>query len=144
MHEKIIAFIDEVNAAYPEKKVWEFFTGGYCWHFAHMLKTTFGEKGDVCLAAPFGHMVYKSEEGRYYDAEGEYIGEALYFIPEEFLSNDYIADFRHLPGEKYNPPDKERCISLMKAYCYATGRPYDSKAEEYPIGKTEKENYGNI
>lgn len=73
------------------------FRAGYCWHFAHMLKTTFG-RGEVCWAAPFGHFVWMDNEEIPYDVEGFYDGEADEFIPEEFLG-DALKDFKHVPGE---------------------------------------------
>lgn len=81
------------------------FRAGYCWHFAHILKTTFG-RGKVCWAAPFGHFVWIDENGVAYDAEGVNFGDQDYNIPESYLG-DSLNDFRHIPGQDYNASASE-------------------------------------
>lgn len=73
------------------------FQAGYCWHFAHILKTVFG-RGEVCWAAPFGHFVWVDENGVPYDAEGLNQGEQDYNIPESYMGV-FIKDFKHIPGD---------------------------------------------
>lgn len=73
------------------------FRSGYCWHFAHILKKSFG-RGKVCLAAPFGHMVWVDDNDIPYDIEGVYTGECLCFIAEEELGTK-VEDFMHVPGK---------------------------------------------
>lgn len=89
------------------------FRAGYCWHFAHMLKNTFG-RGEVCWAAPFAHFVWVDENGIPYDAEGVNDGEQAYNIPEEYV-DDMLDDFRHIPGRDCNAP-KERILGAIRAY----------------------------
>ena len=71
----------------------DLFRNGYCWHFAKMLQAVF-ERGTVCWAAPFGHMVWVDNDNTPYDSEGIYDGEALYFIPENYLG-ELVDDFKH-------------------------------------------------
>lgn len=88
-------------------------------------------EGDVYLAAPFGHFVYKSIEGKYYDIYGEYDGEAIYFIPESYLSKDMLEDFKHVPNTEYKVPTKEDCIRVMKSYCADNNIKYASSCEKF-------------
>ena len=84
----------------------ELFMCGYCWHFAHMLQTTF-DRGEVCLCYPFGHFVWIDEDEIPYDAEGIRVGhEETYYIPEKYLKNA-IDDFKHIPNISHNTTKKE-------------------------------------
>ncbi len=128
LHAEILRFIQDFFDRGPEGMA-SVFTAGYCWHFAHMLKDTFGD-GTCCLAAPFGHFVYRARNYKYYDAYGEYSGEALYFIPEEELPEDCILDFKHIPYAQYKPMTKEQCIVIIKDYCKRHGVFYNSECED--------------
>lgn len=90
------------------------FRAGYCYYFAHMLKTGF-KRGEVCWAAPFGHFVWVDDDGKPYDIEGLYFGEADEFIPESYLG-DMIDDFLHVPGKVHNATEEEiqKCISRYR------------------------------
>lgn len=71
------------------------FRAGYCYYFANILHDAF-KRGTVCLAYPFGHIVWVDTNAIAYDIEGvnqEY--QAL--IPIEKLGNG-INDFRHVSG----------------------------------------------
>lgn len=110
------------------------FRSGYCWYFAHMLKDAFN-RGTVVLAAPFGHICWQDENKMVYDIEGEYTGEASYFIPEEFAEKVFpgsMLDFKHIKDD-YLPLSKSQCISLMKIYCAAESIKYSKLAEKYLI-----------
>lgn len=77
------------------------FRSGYCYHFANILKTTF-ERGDICWAAPFGHIVWRDDNfDNVYDIEGVYTGEAELFIPISFIENA-VNDFKRIPGVIFN------------------------------------------
>lgn len=80
------------------------FRAGYCYYFAVMLKAAF-KRGEVCWCAPFGHFCWVDIDGCPYDVEGVYLGEADYFIPENYLG-DAINDFLHT-GVKYCATKKE-------------------------------------
>lgn len=87
VNKQVLRFIKNftTHAAATEKEyeiIRQTFRTGYCWHFAHLLKTTFG-RGEVCWAAPFGHFIWLDNETPY-DIEGVYYGESLYFIPESY------------------------------------------------------------
>lgn len=76
------------------------FRAGYCYYFAHMLELAFN-RGCVCWAAPFGHIVWVDTDGVPYDIEGVNFGEQEYHIPERYLGG-HIRDFMRVPGSK--PP----------------------------------------
>lgn len=88
------------------------FRAGYCWHFAHMLKTTFN-RGEVCWAAPFGHFVWV-DNNIPYDIEGVYVGESFYFIPESYLG-DAITDFTQVLDISHNTT-KEEIMNIIYRY----------------------------
>ena len=82
----------------------------YCWHFAHMLKSTFTDSsGDVYWCAPYGHFVFGQKYKKhmcFYDIEGLTNSEAKYYIPERYLQ-DAILDFKHIPGKTFNITESE-------------------------------------
>lgn len=94
------------------------FRRGYCWHFAHLLKTTFG-CGEVCWAAPFGHFVWMYND-TCWDIEGEYDGEALYFIPERYIPEENLLNFKHIPNSKGVETTKEEILHMIERYCEET------------------------
>lgn len=81
------------------------FHSGYCYYFAHMLKQAF-QRGEVCIAAPFGHFVWKDKDDICYDVEGVSASEAEYFIPESFMGN-MVKDFLHIRNIAHNTTQKE-------------------------------------
>lgn len=91
-----------------------------------MLKDTFG-RGEVCWAAPMGHFVWKDVDGSTYDAEGFYEGEAIYFIPESYLDEDALSDFKHIPNNNGTGTTREKIIEIIKKYCSDTNKEYDHK-----------------
>lgn len=108
--EQVLQFIiDLVTCAVPTEPEYEAirctFRAGYCWHFATLLKATFG-RGTVCWAAPFGHFVWMDDNDIPYDIEGVYDGECVYFIPESYLGN-MLNDFLHIPCVNYNATEDE-------------------------------------
>lgn len=144
MRDEVLKFIGDF-AGYdklPEYN-WEVirkkFRAGYCYYFAHMLRNAF-ERGEVCWAAPFSHVVWVDTDGTPYDIEGEYKGEAFYFIPEGTIELSYelgltktsMAEFKHI-GHEYHST-KEDLINLMKSYCKGNGIEYDKRAEKYLKG----------
>ena len=95
------------------------YRAGYCYSFAHMLKTAFG-RGDVCWAVPFSHMVWVDDDGTPYDVEGIYEGEAVLFIPESFFGEtDYFVGFRHL-HDVTTSPTADELISVVERFCKET------------------------
>lgn len=87
-----LEFISNSTNNFTDETIRQKFRNGYCWHFAHMLKSTF-DTGRVCLAYPFGHFVYEYG-GSYFDIEGYYSGESETFIPEEYLG-EHLENFIH-------------------------------------------------
>lgn len=96
--EEVIQFIaDILYHQGPENAecIRRLFRAGYCYYFANILYDAF-KRGTVCLAYPFGHIVWVDTNAIAYDIEGvnqEY--QAL--IPIEKLGNG-INDFRHVSG----------------------------------------------
>lgn len=84
----------------------EFFTSGYSWHFAHMLKNVF-KRGDVVMSDPQGHFVWMDIDGCLYDVNGPYdSSETDRLLTEEFL-DDIIYDFIHIPDKIYECHNKD-------------------------------------
>lgn len=90
------------------------YMAGYCYYFAMMLKAAFN-RGEVYIAAPYGHVVWRDIDDRYYDIEGEYIGDAEAMIPvtDPFCS---IKDFKHLSEKDHLSASKEQIEFLIKKY----------------------------
>lgn len=80
------------------------FRAGYCYYFVLMLYDAFPD-GEICWAAPFGHIVYVNDKIAY-DIEGVYEGEAEMFITVKRLG-EAINDFRHIDGLSYNITEQE-------------------------------------
>lgn len=76
------------------------FMSGYCYYFAIMLKVAF-ERGSICWAAPFGHIVWLDIDGIPYDIEGVSTSEAEYYIPISYIKEG-LKDFKHIHGEEFN------------------------------------------
>lgn len=78
-----------------------------------MLKVAFN-RGEICLAAPFGHIVWVDDDIAY-DVEGCSTVEYIYLIPIAYLDNN-IEDFMYVP-EKTSKLTKERCLEIILKYC---------------------------
>ena len=88
------------------------FANGYCFYFANILKIAFN-RGGVCLAGPYGHIVWVDDNGTAYDIDGVNV-EYDALIPVEELGQG-IEDFMHVPGkEGYSEPEDIAC--LMREY----------------------------
>lgn len=90
------------------------YMAGYCYYFAMMLKAAFN-RGEVYIAAPYGHVVWRDIDDRYYDIKGEYIGDAEAMIPvtDPFCS---IKDFKHLGKKDHLGASKEQIEFLINKY----------------------------
>lgn len=89
------------------------FHNGYCYYFANMLKRAFG-RGEVCIAAPFGHFVWVDTNGLPYDIEGISSTESDCFIPDSFIG-DMVKDFLHIRNVQFGTT-KEQIDELMKRW----------------------------
>ena len=106
------------------------YNNALCWHFASILKETF-HRGEICLAAPFSHIIFKDTDGTVYDSFGIYEGEAYYAIPiYKYLSLDDIAMFMHTSTDQ-STLNKQYCIDIMKKYCEDNKIAYDPSCEKY-------------
>lgn len=107
---------DVQNAINRSENIIDLFSNGYCYYFAHMLQTAF-QKGEVCWAAPFGHIIWQYNNIEY-DIEGVYAGEATMFIPELFIGNT-IDDFKHIQSVQHNTTEQEiaEMMDTWKRHC---------------------------
>ena len=103
----IYSFFDDLdgNTKNLKSRVNDKFLNGYCFCFAVILEAVFN-RGEVCWAAPHGHIVWKDDNGVCYDAGGCAVIDAKCFIPVSEMG-DMLKDFKHIPGETYNATDQE-------------------------------------
>lgn len=131
---------DNLVPDYVYDTIHNLFRSGYCWHFAVMLQAVF-ERGKICWAAPFAHVVWVDNDSLPYDIEGLYSGEAYWFIPMEYLfvgtgiNGQMHIDrtFRHISPEldrKFGP-SRDALIDIMKRYCADTHQEYIPGVEAY-------------
>lgn len=92
-----------------EEMLWNQFECGYCYYFAHMLQAAFC-RGEVCWAAPYGHIVWVDENDIPYDISGVCESETDDFIPE-YMMGDSVYDFKHIDG--IAPDTTEQEIAKM-------------------------------
>lgn len=88
------------------------FRAGYCLHFAMMLKNLF-KSGEICWAAPYGHIVYM-HDGIPYDIEGINTSDCDYYIPISYIK-DGIKDFTRIPSD-YFDASQEYINCAIKKY----------------------------
>lgn len=104
---KVLQFIAQFIAWHPDDCndiLHKQFASGYCFYFAHILKIAFG-RGNIRLAAPYGHIVWVDDNGTAYDIDGVYVEHDV-LIPVEVLGEG-IEDFMHVPGkEGYCGPEE--------------------------------------
>lgn len=81
------------------------FANGYCYYFASILKTAFN-RGEICIAAPFGHIVWVDENNVPYDICGCNDSECDFYIPV-FMLGDMLKDFKHVPNDEHNTTSDE-------------------------------------
>ena len=107
----------------------KFFSCGYCYYFAAMLKASF-LRGHIAWAAPNSHCVWVDVDGTPYDVGGMYCGEYCYLIPMEFaetVCDKFKYTFRH--NSEYSESDavfvtKEDIQHVCRAYCAANNIKY--------------------
>lgn len=105
-YEDIIGFIanmhfhqepnGDIFANDSENTIQLLFSAGYCYHFAIILNHLF-PGGTICLAAPFGHIVYVYKEF-VFDINGVSDVETHCIIPASELSQEELNGFTHVPG----------------------------------------------
>ena len=112
---EVLNFINDIYDSQPEENseaIRHLFHCGYCYYFASMLKTAFG-RGTICLAYPFGHIVWLDTDGIPYDIEGVTISEYEKLVDIDCLP-ELKHDFMHIRGLKSPPDIKERVDILLK------------------------------
>lgn len=100
------------------------FANGYCYYFAQMLQTAF-HRGEICWAAPFGHIVWLDDNNVAYDISGCNDSECQYYIPV-FMLGDMLKDFLHIPDDNYNASDQEIANAILE-WEYIINTPDDVK-----------------
>lgn len=107
--EEVLRFIYDfsVKQGYGEAEevLYQQFANGYCYYFACILKVAFN-RGEICWAAPFGHIVWVDENGIPYDISGVNESETDDYIPE-YMMGDTILDFKHIAGKTHDTTDQE-------------------------------------
>lgn len=107
--EEVLRFIYDfsVKQGYGEAEevLYQQFASGYCYYFAHMLQSAFN-RGEVCWAAPYGHIVWVDENDIPYDISGVNESETDDYIPE-YMMGDTILDFKHIAGKVHDTSDQE-------------------------------------
>jgi hypothetical protein len=96
----------------PADIIYKQFASGYCYYFAHMLQLAF-KRGEICWAAPLGHIVWVDTNNVAYDISGCNESECQYYIPISMLG-DMIKDFTHVPGDAYNASEQEIASVIVK------------------------------
>ena len=89
------------------------YRAGYCYYFANMLKAAFN-RGEICWASPFSHIVWVDEDDIAYDIEGVHNSECNYYIPIRYLG-DTIKGFKHIRGLEYITT-KEELTKIVQQY----------------------------
>lgn len=74
---------------------YEIFTAGYCYHYAHLLKTVMGF-GEVAFCYGVGHCVWYDPGKGGFDILGPNF-DTPFYIPEQYCTKDLIADYAHVP-----------------------------------------------
>ena len=103
----VISFIAEVlyDKRNETDNIRSFFRAGYCYHFASMLLHTF-QRGILCIAEPYGHIVWRDDDGLTYDIEGPYVPENhdCERLTDISFLGELIYDFLHIPNKEYQAP----------------------------------------
>lgn len=114
---EVLKFIDEIYASQPKENreaIRRLFHCGYCYYFANMLKLAFN-RGTVCLAYPFGHVVWLDVDGVAYDIEGVTASEYEKLVDIDCFP-ELKYDFMHVDG-LISPPDiRERVDIFLKVH----------------------------
>lgn len=114
LEEEILAFIHNFKISSGNVLAAKALFGqGYCWHFVHLLKTTFDGDGDVCWCAPDNHFVWVYEDTAY-DINGISTFECDHYIPEEYLCGMECA-FKHRAID-FNIVDSEEKAEIIERY----------------------------
>ena len=105
--------VQEVNITVSAESIRSTFRAGYCYYFAHMLREAFN-RGTVCWAAPYGHIVWVDTDGNSYDIEGVNFSDCQYYIPCSYIGG-HVDDFKRVPGVTFNA-SREFLESIIKKY----------------------------
>lgn len=143
---EVLKFIyDFLNMQTPAKNpddttasdiIYNQFANGYCYYFAHMLQIAF-KRGNICWAAPFGHIVWKDDNDVAYDISGCNDSECQYYIPIHMLGN-MIKDFTHVPGEAYNASEQEIASVIVKWENVIHTKKNSDKPEDFDVIHSDK------
>ena len=93
-----LAFIDNFISITPNIR--KTFMSGYCYYFALIMKEAM-QRGTICWACPFSHVVWKDEDGKAYDIDGEYVSDAV-LIPIDDKNRKYFRGLLHNENPEYS------------------------------------------
>lgn len=89
---------------------------GYCYYFAHILKSAFN-RGTVCYVVGEPHIVWLDDDGIAYDADGVFNkypnSECDSLIPEDRIT-PYMKSFKHVPSDPYTKTDHDWFVEFCK------------------------------
>lgn len=105
--------VPEIGLETSAESIRSTFRAGYCYYFAHMLKEAFN-RGTVCWAAPYGHIVWVDTDGNPYDIEGVNFSDCQYYIPCSYIG-EHVNDFKHVPGVEF-AATKEFLEEVIRQY----------------------------
>lgn len=105
--------VPEIGLEASAESIRSTFRDGYCYYFAHMLKEAFN-RGTVCWAAPYGHIVWVDTDGNPYDIEGVNFSDCQYYIPCSYIG-EHVNDFKHVPGVEF-AATKEFLEEVIRQY----------------------------
>lgn len=129
---EVIRFI--ANILYDSKDsdtIYYFFTSGYCYYFALMLKDAY-KRGTICWHRNHGHIVWVDDNNVAYDIDGAFYdyddGDLL---PVETSLGELIEDFKHTNRTSYNIPKrfKDWCEHHKMTEIYAIEDIYKNMPE---------------
>jgi hypothetical protein len=114
---KVLLFIADFLyfAGKDSEAIYNQFANGYCYYFAVALKAAFNNRGEICWAAPLGHIVWRDDNGVAYDIGGVNASDCDYYIPISYISPDGIKDLKRIPYEGFNA-SKEYIRSAINKY----------------------------
>lgn len=121
---EVIDFIDNFLGGQGERidVLTYVYTHGYCYYFAHMLKTAFG-RGHICFFLNTPHVVCQDEDKRVYDIQGELFGPFGNLLTEE--SAPYLTQYyKQLPkrSRSYELDGVQRLLAARLALAERRGR----------------------
>lgn len=122
--EFINRFVDnyqpDIDNNNPYEVIRKQFRAGYCYYFAVILKDAF-QRGEICWAAPYSHIVWLDVNNVPYDIEGVHICEAADYIPLAYVNSlypNFIKSYKHLTDKlaKEDIMTQDKLYDIIMSY----------------------------